>query len=122
MKQILILTSLLLMLTRCCAQAQAGPTNVVPSITLAWNASVTPNVTIYRVYYGVASGTYTNAVAVGTNLSLTLTNLVRGATYYFTATAGVASGLESDFCTEISGVIPAIPIAVPNFRILLIGP
>ncbi len=77
------------------------------TITLAWNPSPSTNdvITNYNVYYGVASATYTNVVAAGTNLTVSVSNLVEGTTYYFAATAVDTNGLESDYSTEVSGAI-----------------
>ena len=76
------------------------------SVTLAWASSPNANVIAnYNVYYGVASATYTNVVAAGTNSTVSISNLVFGTTYYFAATAVDASGLESDYSTEVSAPI-----------------
>ena len=73
------------------------------TVTLAWDASPGTNVIAnYKVYYGVASATYTNTVAAGTNLTVSVSNLVVGATYYFAATAVDTAGLESDYSAEVS--------------------
>jgi len=77
------------------------------SVTLAWDRSAGTNaIANYNVYYGVASATYTNVVAAGTNTTVSISNLVNGTTYYFTATAVDPSGLESDYSTEVSALIP----------------
>ena len=77
------------------------------TITLAWDSSPGTNVIAkYNVYYGVASGTYTNVVAASTNLTTSVSNLVEGATYYFAATAVDTSGLESDYSAEVSTLVP----------------
>jgi hypothetical protein len=76
------------------------------SVTLAWDASPGTNVIAnYKIYYGAASATYTNVVAAGTNLTVSISNLVTGTTYYFAATAVDTSGLESDYSTEVSTMI-----------------
>jgi hypothetical protein len=73
------------------------------SVTLAWDSSPDANVIAnYNVYYGVASATYTNVAAAGTNLTISISNLVEGATYYFVATAVDTFGLESDYSNEVS--------------------
>jgi hypothetical protein len=72
------------------------------AVTLAWQASPDATVTGYKLYYGVASGVYTNSVNVGTNLTCRLTNLVLGVTYYFVVTAYNAAGLESLPSNEVS--------------------
>src|ERR1039458_4540906 len=60
------------------------------TVTLAWDASSGTNVIAnYKVYYGVASATYTNSVAAGTNLTVSVSNLILGVTYYFAATAEI---------------------------------
>ena len=46
--------------------------------------------------------TYTNVVAAGTNLTVSISNLVEGTTYYFAATAVDTNGLESDYSAEVS--------------------
>ncbi len=74
------------------------------SVTLAWDPSPATNdvITNYNIYYGVASATYTNVAAAGTNLTVSISNLVQGATYYFAATAVDTNGLESDYSTELA--------------------
>ena len=77
------------------------------TVTLAWDPSPGTNVIAnYNVYYGVASATYTNVAAAGANTTVSISNLVEGATYYFAATAVDTSGLESDYSTEVSTLIP----------------
>ena len=88
------------------------------TVTLAWDASSGTNVIAnYKVYYGVASDTYTNSVAAGTNLTVSVSNLVLGVTYYFAATAVDTSGLESDYSTEVSTAI-ATPNQAPTLNAL----
>lgn len=41
-------------------------------VTLTWDASVSPNITNYKVYWGRSSNTYTSTVSAGTNLTLSL--------------------------------------------------
>ena len=72
------------------------------SVSLAWDASASTNVVAYRVYWGHASGAYTNDVQVGNVLTATVSNLVAGCSYYFAATAVDDSGLESDYSNEAS--------------------
>jgi hypothetical protein len=75
-------------------------------ITLAWDPSPETNVVAYRIYYGVATGTYTNTVQVGKVTTATVSNLVAGIPYFFAATAVDDVGLESEFSAEVSGTIP----------------
>ena len=62
----------------------AGVTN---AIGLAWTASPTPGVIGYRILYGLASGSLTNATDVGNVTTATLSGLVPGQTYYLTVLA-----------------------------------
>ncbi|MEK6598397.1 MAG: Ig-like domain-containing protein, partial [Gemmatimonadota bacterium] len=79
-------------------------------MTLTWNPSADSNVTGYRIYYGVASRTYTNIVDVGGATSVTISNLVEGVTYYFAATAYNVLGMESDYSGEISYTVPSAAV------------
>jgi len=83
------------------------------SITAAWDPNSGPNVTGYKVYYGAATGTYTNSVSVGNTTTATLSGLVEGSTYYLSATALDNLGQESDFSAEIAYVVPFPPSNQP---------
>jgi hypothetical protein len=76
------------------------------SVTLAWNASTDPNVAGYNVYYGGASGTYTNEICAGNATNATISGLVEGTTYYFATTCYSASGTDSPFSSEVSYLVP----------------
>lgn len=103
------------------AQAFLAPNNpLLGTVTVAWDPSPGTNVIArYNIYYGVGSREYTNVVSAGTSTTLTISNLVRGAIYYFAATAVDTFGLESDFSTEVSCTIPAPP-QPPGMRPLVI--
>jgi fibronectin type 3 domain-containing protein len=116
MKALLAVLALLLLAMLCSAQ-----TNSTASVTLAWDPAPTSYVgtnsdgsgftnywaiTNYSVYYGMASATYTNHVLAATNLTVSVSNLVRGATYYFAATATDTNGLESAYSQEVSCKTP----------------
>lgn len=93
----------------------------VGSVTLAWDPSPSGGIAAYRIYYGVASRTYTNTLSFGTALTGSVSNLVDGKTYYFAATAVSTNGLESDFSTEVSYSVPLpVPPGAPappsNYR------
>jgi hypothetical protein len=70
------------------------------SVTLAWDPSSNPNVVAYHLYYGAASGKYTNFIALGLSTQATVTQLAAGTVYYFAATTIDSTGLESDFSPE----------------------
>ncbi len=79
------------------------------NVTLAWDPSTDPTVTGYNLYYGSASGTYTNVILAGGATSATVSNLTQGATYFFAATTYNAAGLESDYSIEVSYAVPGNP-------------
>ena len=70
-------------------------------VTLAWDANPEPAVEGYRVYYGKASGFYTNVVDVGNRTDCVIPGLEAGTTYFFACTAYSATGDESNFSGEI---------------------
>lgn len=84
------------------AQTASLPCEAQSSVTLAWNPSASTDVVGYNIYYGVASQTYTNSVAVGDVTNGTISGLVSNTTYFFAATAVDGQGLESQDSTEIS--------------------
>ena len=94
-----------------CAQGQT-------SVTLAWDRSAGTNIASYKLYYGVASRTYTNANNVGNVTNATISSLISGKNYYFASTAYDASGLESSYSTEVvytnpAATLPTIVLSSP---------
>jgi hypothetical protein len=91
------------------------PVSVLASanVTLAWNSINNPMVAGYNIYYGGASGVYTNKTSAGLATSLTVSNLANGNTYYFAATTYSAAGAESAFSSEVSYTVPATPVNQP---------
>lgn len=79
------------------------------SVALAWDRSSDSSVTGYRVYYGAASGNYTNSITVGNVTTNTVPGLESGVTYFFAITGFTASGLESAPSNEIS-YEPGLPM------------
>jgi fibronectin type 3 domain-containing protein len=77
---------------------------------LSWTASPDANVTGYRVYYGTASGKYTQAygsgIAIGNTTSFAVNSLQSGTTYYFAVTAIDNAGNESAYSNEGTKAIP----------------
>ena len=70
------------------------------SVTLAWDASPSPSVTGYLIYYGTNSRSYSFLTNAG--LALTQTVLLpRPGRWFFAATAYDAQGLESEFSNEV---------------------
>ena len=68
--------------------AAASATTLAPNTaTLAWDAVMHPNLAGYRVYFGTAPGTYSQAAGTGVNVgnvtTYTVTGLSSGTRYYF---------------------------------------
>ena len=91
------------------------------NVTLAWSAITNPIVAGYKIYYGGASGVYTNQTTVGNATSLTISNLQNGSTYYFAGSTYSAAGAESSLSTEVSYIVPAAVSPVnqpPTLKVL----
>lgn len=101
--------------TAATAAAATAPGGTVSAV-LAFDPSPSPDVKGYRIYYGAKSGTYTNSVSTGTNLTVTISNLVRGVKYFFAATAYDAGGMESAFSNEATFPIPQTNHVVMGFK------
>jgi hypothetical protein len=78
------------------------------SVTLSWQESTDPATVGYNVYYGGASGNYTNVVPAGDMTNVIISGLIAGNTYYFAATAYDDYDDESAFSNEISYIVPGI--------------
>jgi hypothetical protein len=83
------------------------PSLAADSISLAWDPSPGTNIAGYHLYYGVASGAYTNSVVIGAATNATISGLAAGQTYYFAAAAFDDAGLESDLSNEVLASTPA---------------
>ena len=70
-------------------------------VTLAWDPNPEPSVQGYRVYYGKASGFYTDTLDVGNRTDCVIPGLEAGTTYFLACTAYNATGDESNFSGEI---------------------
>ncbi len=87
----------------CCAvappQADAG------QAVMGWSASSSTGVIGYKIYFGTASGNYSQNMDVGNVTSYTVTSLIDGQTYYFAAKAYDSAGNLSAFSNEVSKTI-----------------
>lgn len=109
-----ILAVLLLLGFNCLA---VMPTNPAPVVSLLWDPSTGPNVTVtnYFIYYGTASRQYTTKIPVGNVTNTTIQLPQRGVTFYFGATAQDTNALESEFSNEVTYGAPPLPPA-PNLK------
>ena len=83
------------------------------TVPLAWSPNTGPAVAGFRIYYGPASHTYTNSIAVGNVTATTIRGLVEGATYFFAATTYDNAGRESAFSDEVTYYIPGLSAPPP---------
>ena len=102
----------------------AQPSNPPPAVTLGWNINpgAVTNVAGYWLWQGATSSNYTRALFVpgAASTTATLTNVVRGQTYFWNITAlgtNSANGLESPYDGEVSTNIPAPPNPVTGLKI-----
>jgi hypothetical protein len=79
------------------------------SVSLTWNSNTGPNIAGYNVYYGGASGTYTNMISVSNVTNTTISGLLAGVTYYFAVTAYNSLGQESVYSGEVSHLVAGLP-------------
>lgn len=92
-----------------------------PPINLIWNANPEPELAGYKVYYGTASGVYTQSVDMGNQTTAALTNLSVGVTYFSVVTAYDAQRLESPPSVEIS-FTPVAPPPPPTVTLETLTP
>jgi hypothetical protein len=92
-------------------------TNAVSAL-LIWSAAESPNVAGYKLYEGPAPRLYTNTFNCGLSTNHTVSNLVRGGTYYFALTAYNAQGIESFYSPEATFPAPVTNIATITAQIL----
>jgi len=75
-------------------------------VTLAWDPNPEPDIAGYMLYYGIASGVYTNSTDVGPAVTFPVSGLADRVTYFFVVTAYDLAGLESDASNEVSFTVP----------------
>ena len=90
------------------------------SVTLNWAASTSTNVTGYKLYYGAASGSYTQVVSAGLVTQATIAGLTSGTTYFFAAAACDDAGVESFYSNEAACAVPAPrpAVSLPELSLL----
>lgn len=83
------------------SQGGSSPSNST-SVTLGWDASVSPSIAGYNVYRGTKSRSYDNMVGVGNAFTAHSDDLVAGTNYFFAVTCFDITQLESAFSDEVS--------------------
>ncbi len=80
------------------------------TVTLAWDAVPSADISGYRVYYGTTPGKYFQPLGQGLNAGNVTTSTVTGfpsaTTYYFATTAYDALNNESGYSNEVSRTFP----------------
>lgn len=97
--------------------------------TLSWsppttNADGSPITDLagYKIYYGTASGNYSQSIDVGNVTTYTFSSLADGNTYYFSATAYNSSGSESALSNEASKTLsPGADVTPPVGTVTING-
>jgi len=104
--------------------AVSAPVVLMPAstVSLAWDASPSENVTGYKVYWGLNQTQLTNVVPFGNQLKATLGPLTPGTSYWFAASAFDAAGNESGLSNFASYTVPAnASNNVPVTTVTIIG-
>ena len=87
----------------------AGIEPVTHSVSLAWDASTSPNVSGHHVYRRTQSSGPYSPINLFLVLSTTFTDssVLAGQTYFYVVTAVDANGVESIFSNEATAVVPS---------------
>lgn len=80
----------------------AAPAVVFENATLNWTPNTEANLAGYKLYWGLEAGKYQKPIDLGKVTHLPLSNLLKGATYFFVVTAYNIAGKESGFSNEVS--------------------
>lgn len=78
------------------------------SVELSWTPSASPNIVGYAIYYGGASGNYTNEISAGNTTTVTVAGLLNGATYYFAVRSINSAGIQSAYSIQASYRVPSL--------------
>ena len=80
------------------------------NVTLAWDASPSPDVSTYVIHQGTEPGVYTSAITIGNVTTGIVSNLTSGEMYYFVVSCkdieGLSSGYSNEVFTDGETVIP----------------
>ena len=84
--------------------------------TFSWLPNSESSLAGYKIHFGTASNAYTQIIDAGVpstvngRVSVTVSGLANGTTYYFAATAYDSSGSESGYSTEVTHVVEGVAI------------
>lgn len=86
---------------------EIAPAQATQSAEVSWQPSPSINAVGYRIYYGTASGVYTNFITVGNVTNALVSGLADATTYYFAGRAVDADGFESSLSPEATYAVPS---------------
>ncbi|HEX3628139.1 MAG TPA: fibronectin type III domain-containing protein [Verrucomicrobiae bacterium] len=84
----------------------ALPAIASQSVELSWAPSVSPDIVGYNIYYGSATGDYTNELSVGNTTNVVVSGLLNSTTYFFAAKAINGAGIESSYSLQLAYAVP----------------
>lgn len=93
------------------------PSSFAAQAHLSWDASSSPGVAGYKLYYGTSSAVYSQSLDVGNTTSYTVTGLDDGKEYYFAAAAYDTASVQSGYSNEVAYTTPAAPPPSPIYTI-----
>lgn len=80
--------------------------NAHAKATFEWDPNPQSEVAGYHLYYGTASGDYTEVIDAGRATSVTIERMFSGVTYYVAVTAYDSRGMESEASNEVELAVP----------------
>jgi hypothetical protein len=95
----------MILLFACAAVLSEGGNVQAEQVTLAWDPNTESNLAGYRIHLGTAAHAYNSVIDVGNQTHVTVTNLNRGTTYFFSVTAYNTQGQESDYSNEVAKTV-----------------
>jgi len=96
------------------AALSIAPDAFPASVTVSWNPVSFKNLRGYKIYCGTSHRNYSRRITLGKVTSGTVTNLVKGRTYYFAVTS-YGAGVESGYSREV--VFPPIKAPIHDTRV-----
>lgn len=90
----------------------SSPASLAAEVAFSWLPNTESNLAGYKIHFGVTSGSYMYErdvnlpTVIDGRIQASIDGLSEGTTYYFAATAYDASGVESDYSTEIVYSVP----------------
>lgn len=97
------------------ANLRIVPTGLQDSLTVAWDSSVSPGLTGYRILYGTSPGNLDQSIDLGNVQTVTLPGLTQGQTYHLTVIAYSVDGNGPVGTTTLTAQPETQPVFQPLF-------